>query len=164
LETERLSIRPLAPGDGAFIYELLNTEGWLRFIGNRHLGSSQGAERYIVGMIHRKDIFYNVFSLKQTGQPIGIVTLRLRDGQPHPDLGFAILPAHERRGYTLEASRRYLEALAPHYTGQQIGGIVMPTNLGSIRLLERLGFRFQHQWTDGQETLALYAQAMPKVI
>jgi RimJ/RimL family protein N-acetyltransferase len=164
LETERLAIRPLAPGDGAFIYELLNTEGWLRFIGNRHLGSSQDAERYIVGMLNRKDIFYNVFSLLPTGQPIGIVTLRLRDGHPHPDLGFAILPAHERRGYTLEASRHYLEALAPHYAGRQIGGIVMPANLGSIRLLERLGFGFQHQWTDGKETLALYTQTMPKVI
>jgi [ribosomal protein S5]-alanine N-acetyltransferase len=160
LETERLAIRPLAPGDGAFIYELLNTEGWLRFIGNRHLNSVHDAERYIEGIINNKNIFYNIFSLKPTGRPIGIVTLLHRDSQPHPDLGFAILPAHGQRGYTLEACRCYLQALAADYAGQPIIGIVVPENTNSIKTLERLGFGYERQSVNEQETLSVYARTI----
>ena len=37
LETERLNIRPLILQDAAFMLELLNSKGWIQFIGDRNV-------------------------------------------------------------------------------------------------------------------------------
>jgi len=37
LETERLSLREFNTTDSTFIIQLLNSEGWLKFIGDRHI-------------------------------------------------------------------------------------------------------------------------------
>ncbi len=36
-KTNRLTLRKLEEKDCSFILELLNTEGWLKFIGNRNV-------------------------------------------------------------------------------------------------------------------------------
>jgi len=36
-ETERLMIRKFQSGDAAFVYSLLNSPGWLQFIGDRNV-------------------------------------------------------------------------------------------------------------------------------
>ena len=47
LETERLRIRPLSAEDSKFILELVNTEGWLKFIGDRNVKDLPDAIDYI---------------------------------------------------------------------------------------------------------------------
>ena len=47
IETDRLLIRPLSIVDDDFILELVNSEGWLRFIGDREVGSIEDARAYI---------------------------------------------------------------------------------------------------------------------
>ncbi|HKJ49022.1 MAG TPA: hypothetical protein VJ973_08030, partial [Christiangramia sp.] len=47
-ETQRLIIRPTSIEDKDFIFELLNSPKWLRFIGDRNIKSSTDAENYIV--------------------------------------------------------------------------------------------------------------------
>jgi RimJ/RimL family protein N-acetyltransferase len=47
LETERLHLRELSLEDAGFIVELLNTEGWLTFIGDRNVRTEKQAERYL---------------------------------------------------------------------------------------------------------------------
>ena len=47
LETERLRIRPLSVEDSKFILELVNTEGWLKFIGDRNVKGIPDAIEYI---------------------------------------------------------------------------------------------------------------------
>jgi hypothetical protein len=43
LFTERLSITSLSTTDAKFISELVNTEGWLKFIGDRKIHSPEDA-------------------------------------------------------------------------------------------------------------------------
>ncbi len=47
ISTERLLINPLSTYDDYFILELLNTEGWIKFIGNRNIHSQADASAYI---------------------------------------------------------------------------------------------------------------------
>lgn len=42
IETEKLNIRPLRIEDADFIIQLLNTKGWLQFIGDRIKNISHG--------------------------------------------------------------------------------------------------------------------------
>ena len=47
LYTSRLLLRELNENDAPFILELLNTEGWLRYIGDRHIHTIADAVKYI---------------------------------------------------------------------------------------------------------------------
>ncbi|MGH9443874.1 MAG: GNAT family N-acetyltransferase, partial [Thermoanaerobaculia bacterium] len=47
LETERLFLRRLTPGDAEFVLELLNDTDWLRFIGDRGVRTLEDARDYI---------------------------------------------------------------------------------------------------------------------
>jgi ribosomal-protein-alanine N-acetyltransferase len=43
LETERLYIRPLMIKDVDFIIQLLNSKGWIQFIGDRNVKDTKAA-------------------------------------------------------------------------------------------------------------------------
>ena len=45
--TDRLLIRPITVGDANFIYSLVNSNGWLKYIGDRNIRNNQDAENYI---------------------------------------------------------------------------------------------------------------------
>lgn len=157
LETNRLLIRPITLQDKEFILTLVNTQGWLKFIGNRNIKNSSEAEKYIQTIIENKNFYYNVFEIKETKYPIGMITFLNRGNQKFPDIGFALLPQYEKKGYTYEAGRRYLDEIITQKICTKVLGITMPENVNSIKLLERLGLVFQHNFSADNETLALYS-------
>lgn len=60
--------------DAGFIFELVNSEGWLEFIGDRDILSESAAEAYIHKLRDRANSYYNVFELKGTKKVIGTIT------------------------------------------------------------------------------------------
>lgn len=156
LETERLRIRPLSVEDSAFILALVNTQGWLKFIGDRNVKSIDDVVGYIAKIIENPNVIYNVFETKDASQAIGIVTLLTRDELPFPDIGFAILPDFGNKGYTFEASRNYLDALMGNTSIQTILGITLPDNITSINLLEKLGLKYEGSFLKDDEELLRY--------
>ena len=97
LETERLLIRPITTNDHEFILALLNSKGWLKYIGERNVRNSDEAKKYIQNILENKNFFYSVFEIKETKQAIGIITFLKRDNQEFPDMGFALLPDFEKK-------------------------------------------------------------------
>ena len=47
LETERIYMRPLMIKDVDFIIQLLNSKGWIQFIGDRNVKDIKAANDYI---------------------------------------------------------------------------------------------------------------------
>ena len=47
LETERLALREFTFDDTAFIVELVNSPGWIRFIGDRNIKTEEQAKTYL---------------------------------------------------------------------------------------------------------------------
>ena len=45
--TARLVLDNVAPGDAEFILRLVNTAGWLRFIGDRNIRTAEDARAYV---------------------------------------------------------------------------------------------------------------------
>ncbi len=156
LETDRLLIRPISTEDSPFILKLVNTPGWLQFIGDRHIHNSHDAEKYIQRILDNQNFFYSVFEIKATQQPIGLVTFLYRDKQEFPDIGFALLPEFEKQGYALEASQKYLDEIIAQKITPTVMGITLPENENSIQLLERLGLKFQRHVNKDDERLAVY--------
>ena len=166
LVTTRLTLRPLVPDDAAFVLELLNTPGWLRFIGDRNLRSEADARRYIVEgpwTLRAAEGFgmWRV-ALRAGDVPVGLCGLLKRDTLPHADLGFALLPAHYGQGYAAEASRALMGHGRSALGLPRLLAITSPDNESSGRLLEKLGFKLEGttRLSHSTEELKLYAVAL----
>ncbi len=156
LITKRLKIRPLALTDKDFIYSLTNTSGWLQFIGDRNIKNVLDAENYIKKILGSPNYYYSIFELNDSKKPIGIVTFVKRDNQEFQDFGFATLAEYEGKGFTYEASKKYLESLDENGSYDTILGITKPTNIKSISLLEKLGFNLSAKQTINNDSVEIY--------
>ena len=81
-----------------------------------------------------------------------------REALPHPDLGYAYLPAHRGKGYAVEAGAAVLRHGFEALGLPRILAIVTEANSGSVRVLEKLGMRREGTQVFGEETLAVYAR------
>ena len=109
--TKRLLLDPLSINDKDFILELVNTDGWKSFIGNRNINSQSVAAAYIQKIIENPDTNYWTVKIKETKIPIGIITFIKRDYLEHHDIGFAFLPEYFNKGYAFEAANAVLKYL-----------------------------------------------------
>jgi [ribosomal protein S5]-alanine N-acetyltransferase len=156
-KTDRLFLRMLNADDAGFIFELLNTPGWIKFIGNRNIKTGEDADNYIQKIIANPNISYRVVTLRDTETAIGIVTFIKRDYLDHHDIGFAFLPAYNKQGYAFEATKEVLSDLLNSGQYSTILATTIPENISSIQLLIKLGFSFSKDITNEGEPLKLFA-------
>lgn len=152
-----MSLELLQPADADFIFELVNTPEWIKFIGDRNVTSKEKAETFVQSVIKNVSVNYWVVRLKQRNVPVGIVSLVKRDYLDSHDVGFAFLPEHTGQGFAYEASRSLLRHLAEENLSPKILATTVKTNSNSIALLEKLGFHFDKQIDNGGEELLIYA-------
>jgi RimJ/RimL family protein N-acetyltransferase len=163
LTTERLRLRELTCEDAGFILELLNTPGWLQYIGDRNVRTKEQAEAYLQNgpVKSYKEHGFGLWLVEATedGAPIGLCGILKREHLEHPDIGFAFLPAYNGKGYALEAAGATLSHAREVFGIAKVLAIVLPANAASIRLLEKLGLTFVKTFTfpDGKDELFLYS-------
>lgn len=148
LETERLLLRQLTTEDATFMFELLNDPSFIRNIGDRNIRTIDDACAYIVNgpvKSYEKNGFglYLVI-LKETNESIGICGLIRRESLEDVDIGYALLPKFWSKGYAVEAAQA-TKAYAKDVVGlKRLVAIVDPVNVGSIRVLEKIGLRYEN--------------------
>ena len=145
--SERLVMRLFNAGDAAFIHRLLNEEGWLRFIGNRSIDSLDAARRYIDEVVLARQAshgfsFYAV-ERKEDGVVLGMCGLVKRDTLDDVDIGYAFLVEHCGQGYAVEAARAVMDYARDVLRLPRLLAITSPDNERSIRVIEKLGMRFE---------------------
>ena len=160
LTSDRLTLQLLQPTDAEFIFELVNTPDWIRFIGDRNVSSKEKAVTFIHSVINNVNVDYWVVRLKDENVAVGIVSLVKRDYLDFHDVGFAFLPQHTKKGFAYEASLILLHYLAQEKLSPTILATTIKDNASSIALLEKLGFRFDRQIENGGEELFVYAASM----
>lgn len=165
-QTSRLVLDEFSEADTPFILELLNTPGWLRFIGDRNVHDTDGANQYLENG-PRKSYRDNGFGLwkvssSATGAPIGMCGLLKRPELEHPDIGFAFLPEHAGKGFAFEAASEVLKLARDKYHLTTLFAIVQPDNTRSIALLRKHNFHFVRTITvqPKQEKLELYSHQL----
>ncbi len=163
LRTARLRLREIAAGDAPFILTLLNEPSFIHYIGDRGVRTLDDARAYIangpVANYAQHGFGLYLVELAADGTPIGICGILRRDALPDPDLGFAFVPAFWKQGYAFEAAGA-IQAHAHVTLGiRRLLAVTNPSNDPSIRLLEKLGFRFEGmtRLTDGGAELKLFA-------
>ncbi|MBV8253593.1 MAG: GNAT family N-acetyltransferase [Chitinophaga sp.] len=162
VETNRLLLTALNTSDASFILELLNTKGWKTFIGERYIRNLTDADTYITRILSNPDVNYFVVRLKEDNSPLGIISLIQRPYLPHQDIGFAFLPQHSGSGYAYEAASEVIRQLAIAPKQPILYATTLPENSRSIKLLEKLGLTFVHEFTRDTERLFLYQTILAK--
>lgn len=157
LETGRLVLREFTPGDAEFVLRLLNEPAFLRYIGDRGVHTLDDARRYIsdgpVAGQARHGFGLMVVERKSDGAALGMCGVLKRDALPDPDLGFSFFPEYWSQGYALESARAVMRHAREALGLGRIVAITTPDNEPSIRLLGKLGFRFDRMVTLGGEEL-----------
>ena len=144
LDTKRIQLRYFELEDAPFIIELLNTESWKKFIGDKNVHTIGDAKLYIQNGLrdsYQKNGYGLYMVLLQEGTPIGMCGLVRRDYLDHADIGFALLPQYEGLGYGFEAAEATLNYARENLKLSTILGITIPENKRSINLLERIGLK-----------------------
>jgi ribosomal-protein-alanine N-acetyltransferase len=154
--TARLSVWPLEVSDAAFIFELLNSEGWIKFIGNRNINDENDAVDYIKKILANNNLNFWVVRLLDDKSKIGIVTFIKRDYLQHHDIGFAFLPKYFGKGYAFEATNAVIKKLIKQNQLSILLATTLPENVDSIGLLKKLGFVFEKEIAGEKELLHLY--------
>lgn len=163
LETDRLTLRLFTAADSPFVLEILNEESFIRNVGDRGVRTIEEARGYIqerfVASYEKNGYGLYATELKVTGEVMGLCGLVRRDTLPHPDIGFEFLPRYCSRGYALEAAEAVLDHARRTLHLGRIMAITVPENTPSIRLLEKIGLRFEKtvRLAEDDVELSLYA-------
>lgn len=163
LETERLSLRQLTADDAQFILTLLNEPSFIRYIGDKQARNLEDAAVYIlngpVASYERNGFGLYLVELRESYTPIGMCGFLKREELPDPDIGFAFMPEFWSKGFAFEAAAALLQDARERLKLQRILAITSFDNEASIKLLERLGFRFEGvtQLAPDREQVKLFA-------
>lgn len=159
LRTERLVLGQLDECDAEFIRGLLNEPSFLRYIGDRGVRTIDDARRYIregpVAGYERYGHGLLRVALQGDDAPIGMCGVLKRDSLPEPDLGFSFLPAYWSKGYALEAAGAVMRHARDVLHVDRILAVTTHDNLPSMRLLGKLGFRFERMVQLGDDPAEL---------
>lgn len=150
IETERLSLRRLNEGDAAFILELLNDPSFLHNIGDKGVRTLADAVRYIlqgpVASYARHGFGLWLVEVKDAASaPAGICGLVQRETLPDPDIGYAFLPRFWGRGYASESAAAVMSYARDALGLGRVLAITIPDNQGSIKVLEKIGLRYERR-------------------
>jgi RimJ/RimL family protein N-acetyltransferase len=147
LETERLILRRMTADDAAFILKLVNEPSFLHFIGDKGVRNHEDAVRYIqtgpMANYERFGFGQYLVELKEDRVPIGMCGLTKKDSLLDADIGFSFLPAFWSMGYAFEAAAAVKAYAKDVLEISRLVAVTNPDNQSSIKLIEKLGLRFE---------------------
>lgn len=149
LQTERLALREFTPLDAPFLLRLVNEPGWLRNINDPGVRSEQDALVWAEGRLFKgyREQGHGFWAMERLadGALVGMCGLFRRPTLPEPDIGYALLAAHEGQGYALEAARGCVAHARDVFRWPALMAITALDNPRSVGLLGKLGFVEQAQ-------------------
>lgn len=145
LETPRLLLEPLLPAHAARLYEPLQDERLYQFIPQDPLASPKALQdRYGLLSSRRSpdgsEAWLNwAVREKRSGDYVGTLEATV-EGDPLAYIAYMVFVAHQRRGLAAEACGRLIAHLFEDYRVDVVAAEIDTRNLGSIALVESLGF------------------------
>ncbi len=144
IQTSRIVLRPIRIEDAQLILDLVNSAEWIRHISNLGIHTQKQTEEYIKKRMlpQYERLGFGNFCIERLSdhKKIGTCSMYDRPGHEGFDLGFALLPEFQGKGYAFEASETLMDWM--YKRGEtKLSAYTLEDNLSSRKLLERLGFR-----------------------
>lgn len=156
-ETERLILRELTLQDAQYFFELNSDPEVMLFTGDDPFRSVAEAEKFLQNYSHYTENGFGRWAVirKEDNEFLGWCGLK-KHSEGYVDLGFRFFRKYWGAGYATEAARKSLELGFTRFELNEIIGRAAIQNLGSIRVLEKIGMSyFKNDECDGIED-ALY--------
>ncbi|HEX3767504.1 MAG TPA: GNAT family N-acetyltransferase [Puia sp.] len=157
--TARLILKKLSVHDTDFILSIVNSKGWLENIGDRNIHSKKEATEYINKILRTENFTYWVVRTRDTNTSIGIISLIKRAYLENFDIGFAFLPEYHNYGYAYEAAKSVLMMVSRSPEFKIMLATTLPSNISSIKLLTKLGFRYEKENETENNKMHIYTNA-----
>lgn len=169
--TERLLLRPIDPdADLLAMHAYRSIPEVCRYVPFVPGTPEQLAERLadperVRSTIDAEDqVMSLVMVRRDTGELVGdLVLFWHSDADLHAEVGYVLHPDHEGQGFATEGTRALLALCFDRAGAHRVSARLDERNTASARLLERLGFRHEATFVDGEwfkdewTTLVVYA-------
>ncbi len=155
--TERLILRTFQVEDAAFLFALNSNPNVLQFTGDIPFTSVDNAKTFIENYTDYQRNYMGrwLVVLKDTNEPIGWCGLKKHT--TFVDLGFRFLENYWNQGYASEAAKCCIDYGFAYLNLDKIVGRTMLNNIGSQKVLEKIGMQFSHkEWVDGLHEAKIY--------
>ena len=146
IETERLILRPFNMDDAEAVYEFNSNTEVIKYTGGELLNSLERAKEII------NDVWYSDYEKygygryavvhKADNKVIGFSGLKYLPEFDETDIGYRFLPEYWGKGIGTEASKPFIKYGFEDLRLKRIIGIAMPENIGSCKILEKIGLKF----------------------
>ena len=161
IETERLILRLHTIEDVEASYQMNLDENVSAFTGDGGVVSHEEIERRI-----REDVLgdyekhgFGRFAVveKSSGEFIGFAGLKYLEDLDEVDLGYRFIFSKWGKGYATEASKACVDFGFNELNLKKIIAFVLPDNIGSVRVLEKLGFEYEKDVVEDGLQARLYS-------
>ena len=158
----QIKVRLLTIADAPLLLKLMASPKWHKFIGYRGVNSIADAENYIKSRMDSnlsvKGFVNYVISDAKSGNEVGTCSVHNREGVDGLDIGYAILEEYEGNGFATAAARLMVSKAFNEHGVDKVSAITTDLNIGSCRVLEKLGFLHKGylELPEGSEQLKWY--------
>lgn len=160
LQTERLELRRFRMDDAAACFPLMSDDEGMYLDGCKAFPVMDEAYWERMTFFAQQEGQY-VIVLRSTNEVIGAIKVFADDTRAveSREIGYDIAPGHRRNGYAFEALSALLRLLQQELLLDMVTAGVLPENMPSIRLLEKLGFH-----REGIRHKALWHEALDQPV
>lgn len=144
LQTQRLSLRNLRPGDEETLFAYRNDIRCSRY--QRYADTSRASLQKMV-RDNSDCVFFSTgkeqhyaIACDENGEMVGDLTVFFTADDPCFTLGITIAPEFQRRGYAYELLHQMVAQLQKRYPDVDVVALVDRDNAGSIALFQKLNF------------------------
>lgn len=145
LTTDRLLLRPFVPEDAATVGELVSVREVAATIdGIPHPYPDSAAITWIASHAAEAEAgagYTWAITRRHDAPLIGAVTLHVRAEHQRGEIGYWAGRPYWNQGFSTEAAERVVAHAFHSLSLHRIQAFCLPTNTGSVRVLEKLGFR-----------------------
>lgn len=144
--TDRLLLRMFVPGDAARLLEILSAPGVLDYFPPSPAPTQDSANR-MIERVRREwaDRGYCVWAVEHDGELIGRAGLQYLEETDETEVDFMLHPDFWGRGFATEVGRSSVQFGLEELGLDRIIGLVHPDNIGSHRVLEKIGMRLERR-------------------
>ncbi|WP_298444653.1 GNAT family N-acetyltransferase [uncultured Ferrimonas sp.] len=151
IETERLGLRQFTLDDAPAVLAFSSNEQVTEYTGDAGMIASIDDAEHVIRTIWLKEYRqhgYARYALvhKADNKVIGFAGWKFIDEDNMPDLGYRMLPQYWGQGLGFEIALACMHYGKETLEFNHVFADALPDNLGSCRIIEKLGFRYQKQY------------------
>ena len=144
IETNRCYLRVLNSSDAENFFALNSDKEVIKYTGDKSFETIEAARDFLLKYNQYKEFGYGRWAVinKENNDFLGWCGLKFSPDLKETDIGFRFFRKHWNKGYATETAKACLEYGFNTLKLEKIVGRAMEENIGSIKVLEKIGMQF----------------------